>query len=78
MVNKTGFSQHHNFVMQLVHALFSFFFRIKAYIGNGWSNKVYNPDVSLGYCSNKELVKYDSTVSPPTEGWKTIQSVFQS
>ena len=66
------------FVMQLVHVLFSFFFRVKAYISNGWSNKVYNPDVSLGDCSTNESVKFDSTVSPPTEGWKTIQSAFQS
>ena len=51
---------------------------IKAYIGNGWFNTVYNPDVSLGYCSTNVLVKYDSTVLSPTEGWKTIQSAFQS
>ena len=54
------------------------FFRVKAYIDNGWSDKVYNPDVPLGDCSTNESVKFDSTVSPPTEGWKTIQSAFQS
>ena len=64
--------------MQLVHVVFSFFFRVKAYISNGWSNKVYNPDVSLGDCSTIESVKFDSTVSPPIESWKTIQSAFQS
>ena len=56
------------------------FFRVKAYIDNGWSDKVYNPDIPLGDCSTStnKLVKFDSTVSPPTEGWKTIQSAFQS
>ena len=53
------------------------FFRVKAYIDNGWSDSVYNPDVPSGECSNKS-VKFDSTVSPPTEGWKTIQNAFQS
>ena len=54
-------------------------FRVKAYIDNGWSDKVYNPDVPSGdCCSNKLAVKLDSSVSPPTKGWKTIQSAFQS
>ena len=39
---------------------------------------MWNPDVPLGDCSTNESGKFDSTVSPPTEGWKTIQSAFQS
>ena len=39
---------------------------------------MYNPDVPSGDCCSNKLVKFDSTVSPPTEGWKTIQSAFQS
>ena len=39
---------------------------------------MYNPDVSSGDCYSNKLVQLDSTVSPPTEGWKTIQSAFQS
>ena len=39
---------------------------------------MWNPDVPLGDCSTNESGKFDSTVSSPTEGWKTIQSAFQS
>jgi len=39
---------------------------------------MYNPDVPLGDCSTNKSVKLNSTVSPPTEGWKIIHSAFQS
>ena len=51
---------------------------IKAVVNKTVLVKVYNLDVPLGDCSTNESVKFDSTVSPQTEGWKTIQSALQS
>ena len=39
---------------------------------------MYNPGIPSGDCCTNNLIKLDSIVSPPTEGWKTIQSAFQS
>ena len=32
----------------------------------------------MGSCSIKDLMEVDSTVSPPTEGWQSIQSAFNT
>lgn len=32
----------------------------------------------MGSCSSKYLMELDSTVSPPTEGWQSIQSAFHT
>ena len=53
-------------------------FRIKAYIENGWADKVVNPDLSEGSSSSsKESGQFDSTILPPTQGWKSIESAYQ-
>ena len=57
---------------------FDMLYRIKAYIENGWASKVVNPDLPMGSCSSKDLMEVDSTVSPPTEGWQSIQSAFNT
>ena len=52
-------------------------FRIKAYIENGWADKVVNPDLSEGSSSSsKESGQFDSTILPPTQGWKSIESAY--
>ena len=51
---------------------------VKVYIKNGWVTKVVNPDLPMGSCSSKDLMEVDSTVSPPTEGWQSIQSTFNT
>ena len=48
-------------------------FRIKAYIENGWADRVINPDLSEGSSSSRESGQFDSTVLPPTEGWKALK-----
>ena len=42
------------------------------------ASKVVNPDLPMGSCSSKDLTEVDSTVSPPTEGWQSIQSAFNT
>ena len=32
----------------------------------------------MGSCSSKDLMEVNSTVSPPTEGWQSIQSAFNT
>ena len=58
--------------------LFDMLYRIKAYIENRWGSKVVNPDLLMGSCSSKDLMEVDSTVSPPTEAWQSIQSAFST
>ena len=53
-------------------------YRVKAYIENGWASRVVNPDLPMGSCSSKDLTEVDSTVSPPTEGWESIQRAFNT
>ena len=44
----------------------------------GLASKVVNPDLPMGSCSSKDLTEVNSTVSPPTEGWQSIQSAFNT
>ena len=53
-------------------------FRVKAYIENGWADIVINPDLLEGSSSSRESEQFDSTVLPPTQGWKSIKSAYQS
>ena len=58
--------------------MFLFFFlnRVKAYIQNGWAHHIINPD---GHSrGNDGLAEADSSVSPPTAGWKSIETAFNS
>ena len=50
-------------------------FRVKAYIENGWADRVINPE---GFSSSREPEQHDSSISPPTEGWKSIESAYRS
>lgn len=53
-------------------------FRVKAYIENGWADRVINPDLLKGSRSSRESEQHDSSISPPTEGWKSIECAYQS
>ena len=53
-------------------------FRVKAYIENGWADRVVNPDLSEGSSSSRESGQFDSTILPPTQGWESIESAYQS
>ena len=51
---------------------------MKAYIENGWADRVINPDLYEGSSSSRESGQFDSTILPPTQGWKNIESAYQS
>ena len=51
--------------------------RVKAYIENGWAHHVVNPDGHMQQ-HQSSLAEVDSSVSPPTTGWKKIESAFST
>jgi len=53
-------------------------YRVKAYLENGWALHVFNPDGLIHPRSSESSAEVDSSVSPPTTGWKSIETAFHT